>query len=129
MSLESQRRAIGTGNEQARLNIGKQLTNDLNRLVRPPTQKKQLADLAKRGALPAQTGKSVIDPKAAAGTGGGGIASPLSETDYSKREYWEDAIVSSDGLFKIPAIKKLVLTDADGVQAVVNLAKPVQPTA
>lgn len=126
MSLESDRRAIGTSNEQVRQNIGKQLTNDLNRLVRPQSQKKQLPALAKRGALPAQKGTSTYTPPAAAG-GGGGIASPLSETDYTKREYWENSIISSDGLFSIPAIKKLVLTDADGAQAIINLAKPVQP--
>jgi hypothetical protein len=126
MSLESDRRAIGTSNEQARQNIGKQLTNDLNRLVRPLSQKKQLPELPKRGPLPAQTGTSTYTAPAAVG-GGGGIASPLSETDYTKREYWENSIISSDGLFSIPAIKKLVLTDADGVQAIINLAKPVQP--
>ena len=122
MSLESERRSIGTSNEKTRQAIGKQITNDLNRLVRPTTTKKQLAELAKRGALPAKAGSSVYTAPAA--VGGGGIASPLTETDYSKREYWDSGLLSSDGLFSMPAIKKLVLTDAAGAEAVINLAEP-----
>lgn len=125
--INSERQATGAGMEAERRTIGRQITEDLNRLVMTPTQPKKLAPLEKRGALEAKTGQSVYDPKNAPRPGGGGIASPLTEPDYSKREYWPAGILSSDGLFQSPAIKVLKLTDADGAEVVINLAQPVTP--
>ncbi|MNR63363.1 hypothetical protein D3C85_1856560 [compost metagenome] len=56
--------------------------------------------------------------------GGAGIASPLTETDASAREYWPSGLRSSDGLFTLPAIKKMVLADANGSEVIIQLADP-----
>lgn len=125
--INSERQATGAGLEAERRTIGRQITEDLNRLVMTPTTPKKLTALEKRGALAAKTGLSVYDPNNAPRTGGGGIASPLTEPDYSTREYWPTGLLSSDGLFMSPAIKVLKLTDADGAEVVINLAQPVPP--
>jgi len=126
--LESSRRALGTSLEAERTGSGKQLTDDLNRLVDTKKKGSSLPALEKRGGVAAVTGVGVYNPKNAPSTAGG-IAGPLTEADYTQREYWEGALLSSDGLFSIPSIKKLVLTDANGASTIVNLAQPVQPAA
>lgn len=139
MSLESDRRKSGASALAERKSIGssisaermassQELGSDLSRLVAPKRQSTSLPLLEARGAVPATKGKGTYNPKNAPATGGG-IASPLTEVDYTKREYWVDGMQSSDGLFFLPSIKKLVLTDANGGEAVVNLAKPITPEA
>lgn len=126
--INSERAATGAAMGAERRTIGRQITEDLNRLVMTPTTPKKLAPLEKRGALPAQVGKGVYDPNKPATGGGGGIATPLTEPDYNNREYWPVGVLSSDGLFMLPAIKVLNLTDADGAAVVINLASPVPVT-
>jgi hypothetical protein len=139
MSLESDRRKSGASALAERKSIGssisadrmassQELGSDLSRLVAPKRQSTSLPVLQARGAVPATKGKGTYNPKNAPATGGG-IASPLTEADFTKREYWTNGLLSSDGLFTIPSIKKLVLTDANGGEAVINLAQPITPEA
>ena len=127
----AERRAIQTNNTNERR--GSSIQDDLNSLIRPEKQAAQLRTVEPRGAVPAQRGSgSYVPPKAGTGTGGVGIASPLTETSYTAREYWpEQTLLSSDGLlsFKVKPIKKIVQIDANATpQEVIQLfAEPVAP--
>lgn len=137
LSMEEQRRAIGKNNQDSRRAIGKanedsrrgtaQLVDDLNRLTVPTKEPRRLRTVQPRGSLPATRGTATNAPKPIASTGGGGIASPLTEPDYSVREFWAEGIVSSDGLFFMPAVKKIVMQDANGESATFEYAQPVSP--
>ena len=126
-NISAERQASGTSMEAERRTTGKQITSDLNRLVVAPTPPTQLAVLEKRGALPQRVGMGTYNAKNAPSSGGGGIATPLTEADYTNREYWASGLLSSDGLFTMPAIKVLNMTDADGAPLVINLAQPITP--
>ncbi|MBW5416106.1 MULTISPECIES: hypothetical protein [unclassified Pseudomonas] len=145
---EAARRAIGTNNEAERRAIGARIiaertgstVEDLNRLVNPATnQGKQLPAIEKRGAMAPLSGVGTYKPPAKTATAG--IASPLTEktkvgegTDeygtikkknIPDREWYPNGYLSSDGLFVLPAIKTLNLTDANGAEVVIKLADPV----
>lgn len=73
-------------------------------------------------AIPERSGSS-----APSGGSGKGIASPLTEVDYTGREWFaEKAITSTDGIFtlKLKPIKKLTMTDALGNVVVFNFKSP-----
>ncbi len=55
---------------------------------------------------------------------GGGIASPLTETAFVDREFYESGWKTTDGLFTLPAIKKLVMKDALKNEVVLNFKEP-----
>jgi hypothetical protein len=128
MSLESERRSSGAQLEVQRRSTGRQIADDINRLVEPTRKSTALPVLEKRGTLEAKKGKGVYDP-ANVPKSGGGIASPLTETDFTKRVYWPGGELSSDGLFNFPTLKTLTMTDNDGAEVIINLAQPVTPTA
>lgn len=71
-------------------------------------------------AIPARTGSS--GPLSA---GTAGIASPLTETGFADREFYATGWKSSDGLFTLPAIKKISMTDDLGRPVVLNFSEPV----
>lgn len=98
----------------------------LNRAVKPEHKPKVLPPLPAKGAIGVQVGIGEWKGGGAA-AGGGGIASPLTEADASTREYWPDGLRSSDGLFVLPAIKTLNMTDASGAEVVIQLANPDTP--
>ena len=140
MSLADERRAIragitasrqGTG-EAERKATGKRLeaerrgtavVEDLNRLVQQPAPRRTLRPVAPVGALAPATGRGNYTPPPA--PTGGGIASPLEETDVTLRTYWPNGYVSSDGLFTLPAPRKIMMIDADGAEVEFNYADPV----
>ena len=74
-------------------------------------------------AIPARAGTG----KPAATSGGGAIASPLTEPSYAAR-LWHPAttIYSSDGLFSATRtpLKQITMTDANGATVVLNFAAP-----
>lgn len=70
-------------------------------------------------AIPARSGSA--GPVA---TPGAGIASPLTEGDFSNREFHASGWKSTDGLITLPAIKKVIMTDAVGSVVVFNFAAP-----
>lgn len=74
-------------------------------------------------AIPLRSGSS----GPIAGTGAGGIASPLTENDYSMRTFFaEKNVTDSSGLLvlKIKPIKSMRLTDANNALVDVNFAAP-----
>lgn len=82
----------------------------------------QLGAMPVRGVAQAVTSAKQL---ASPGSGGGaGIASPLTETDVSKREYYAQGWITADGLFHLPALKKLVMQDANGAEVVILLEHP-----
>ncbi|WP_271103413.1 hypothetical protein [Pseudomonas tohonis] len=85
-----------------------------------PEGRKSLNVLEPRGAL---SGKrvSIAYTKPKTGTGGG-IASPLIETNGALRTWWPNGPISTDGLIVFPAIKALKLQDANGAMVDVQLA-------
>lgn len=70
-------------------------------------------------AIPARSGSA--GPVA---TPGAGIASPLTETAFADREFYATGWKTTDGLFTLPAIKKVIMTDAVGSVVVFNFAAP-----
>lgn len=135
-SLEQQRRAIGTamtarrgtGEQMAARRNGRKAVEDINSLVSPASQRKTLTTLDPRGRLEAKQGRGDYTDTRPNQAGGTGVAWPLVESDYDARTYHASGLASSDGLFTIPAIDKLVLTDAEGRTGEVRLAEPPAPT-
>ena len=133
------RAAIGTTSVGTRADIGAnrseiganrseigdhKTVEQLRALARQPKARATLTPRPALGAIPARTGVGL--PEAS-----GGIASPLVETDYLKREYYEmpQMVTSSDGLFVIEqqAIKRVYMLDANGAEVVLEFAEPKQP--
>ena len=126
-SMQASRRAIADANYLHR--AGQQVANDINRLTNPQAPRKTLRPIAPVGALPPTRGRGVY--KAPPAGAGGGIASPLTENLVGSggklvpdREYWPAGMTSSDGLFVLPAIKTLNLTDANGAEVQIMLGNP-----
>lgn len=124
---QAERQAIGAAMEANRR--GQQVAEDINSLTRAQPQRKTLRPIALVGALPPTRGRGVY--KAPPAGAGGGIASPLTENVVSSggklvpdREYWPAGMTSSDGLFVLPAIKTLNLTDANGAEVQIMLGNP-----
>lgn len=109
--------------EQQRQAIGQRIRDGLNRSVMPERKQKTLPPLPPKGALAVMVGVGEWRGGGEA-SGGGGIASPLTEPDASNREYWPGGLTSSDGLFVLPAIKTLNLVDANGAAVQIQLANP-----
>ena len=120
-SLEQQRRAGGAA--MAARRRGQATVDDINSLVKLPATKSKLAPIEPRGGLAAKQGRGDYMEPRPGGTAAG-VAWPLTEQNYSQRVYWPKGEASSDGLFFFPAIRTLVLTDADGRTGSVNLAEP-----
>lgn len=133
-SLEEQRRAIGTamtasrgtGDQMAARRNGRKAVDDINSLVSPASQRKTLTTLDPRGRLEAKQGRGdYVEPV----TGGGGIASPLTELDYLDRLHWDErTITSSDGLlsFRVKPIKQITQQDDNGDEVLQRFAEPVE---
>lgn len=117
-----------TGRSVAEHRTGRAVVDDINRLTNTQAPRKTLRPVVPLGSLPASRGRGQYKPPAASS---GGIASPLVENtvlvngvSVADRTYWASGLVSSDGLFVLPAIKTLNLTDANGAAVQVQLAAP-----
>ena len=126
MSLADERRAIRNGVAASRASTFK---SDLNALESSRRKSGGLLALERRGARVATKGRGSWNPANVPSTGGGGgIASPLTETSYAAREFWGDHyFLTSDGFFahQLQPVKKLVMQDANGNPVVQQLAEPV----
>jgi len=117
--IEAERRAIG--NRMVEERTGKSVADDLNRLTTPQQQRRSLPTVPTVGAVPAGKGRGEYVPKAATTAG---IASPISEPDYTARAWWPGGIPSTDGLLMLPAAKTIVMSDANGAEVMFEYAEP-----
>lgn len=124
-AMQDSRRAGGDAMIERR--TGKSQVDEINSVVVLPKARKTLKAISPRGPLPAQTSPGTDTPNPARNTGGGGLASPLTEPSFAAREFWPTGLVSSDGLFFLPAEKKVVMQDAEGSPAVFEYANPAPP--
>ncbi|MGF6692649.1 hypothetical protein M2318_002721 [Metapseudomonas resinovorans] len=125
MTLAQERAATRAGITAARTST---LRRDLNSLETQRRQIRELVTLERRGLRPATKGRGTWDPnKPTIGGGGGGIASPLTETVYAARTFWPEAILqSTDGLlsFKVKPIKEITQTDDNDLEVKQVFANP-----
>lgn len=122
--LPADRRAIGAAIVAERR--GTSVAEDINSLVQPARQRRTLRTVAPVGALPATRGRAnYVPPSVVPEAGGVGIASPVVEQSYAAREYWPNGWPSNDGLLLLPAIKRVVMTDANGAEVIFDYAEPV----
>ncbi len=122
-SIGDGRRASGQANIDARRASGKAMRDDMRALAEDSPEKLKLPDIAPRGSMPSQ--RSVASFVMPIGRSGGGIASPLTEPSFAAREYYATGTRSSDGLFFIPAIKTLVMLDANEDEVKLQFAEQV----
>lgn len=105
--------------------MAKDLTEALRSLTEASGQTsrvdKALPERPNPPAIPARTGSAgpVATP------GAGGIASPLTETDFADREFYATGWKTTDGLFTMPAIKKIKFLDANSQEVVFDFKEPV----
>ena len=119
------RRQIGADNKNARQASGRAMRDDMRALSETPKVREPLPVVPKRGSMDAARGRGIWSG-AEPSTGGGGIASPLTETPDA-REYYASGVKSSDGLFFIPAIKTMIMRDADNELIPIYFAEPSEP--
>lgn len=122
-SAAAARRAIGE--DMVKRRTGRDEVDDINAVIKQRRQRSALPALEARGGVPAQTGTGNYTAPPAASAG---LASPVTEPSFAAREYWPTGLVSSDGLFFLPAPKKIVMQDANGAEAVFEYAEPVVPS-
>ncbi|WP_448681361.1 hypothetical protein [Pseudomonas nicosulfuronedens] len=122
------RRGIGAANEAARRaggasmeaqRRGTSVIDDLNSVVVPVQQGRQLPTIEARGSRPAARG--VADYQAPAAGKGGGIASPLTvqSVTYAEQPQWVETVDGS-GLFRVKTISSIQMVDADGNPVVIS---------
>lgn len=102
--------------------MSKDLTDALRALMEQP-EANVVPALVPRGAAPRSIASAA--PAASPKSGGGGIASPLTEASYAARTHWTDkTILTSDGVWalKIKPIKSITFTDPDSNPVVLNFA-------
>lgn len=82
--------------------------------------------------VPHEPRQSIAGGRAKSTPSGGsdtaGIASPLTEPDINAREYHGTPLTSSDGLFTMPSVKKVVMEDANGREVVLQYDDPANLT-
>lgn len=104
-----------------------QLVDDLKALIKADARIKAGLPPAKaRDEIPAARGVGLATAASKASGGGGGIASPLDETEGSRLYYAERYKTSTDGLFTIAWAPTMVtvFTDANGAEVEVWYADP-----
>jgi hypothetical protein len=104
--------------------MSKDLTEALHELtgIKDDPGRPQLPAPRPRGAAPHATGAALLP----GGTGGNGSApgATLTEKDVTLREYWPNGWRSSDGLFVLPAIKRLALFTDNEDTTIIHFAQP-----
>lgn len=103
----------------------RRLQEYLNTLIDQGRDREGLPELPPRDALPG--GKGLATPS---GGVGGGITSPLEESDAGTRQYHPPGqITSSDGLFvlELEPIKQMEMRDGDGNDVTLIFDDPLTP--
>lgn len=119
------------------LDISQKVRTDLRDVAGGAGRRKAgLEEVQPRGPVPPRRG--IGEPRQAEAVGGGGIASPLTEKTREEggvqvpdRDYWPSTFFStSDGLllFEFRPTSVWRLTDADGGDVTINVARPRSAT-
>ena len=122
LTNEQKRQQSGRNMEESRRASGRKMRDDMRALAENNRLERTLPVLPVRGKQPAKRGSAVWSGGAPSSGGGGGIASPLTETNYDDREYYDSVMLTSDFLvaIEIKPLKKLTMSDADGNPVVLN---------
>lgn len=99
--------------------MSKDLTDALRKLTERSTP--AVANQAPQRGAASRVISAAPPPGAGAGRGG---MSDLTEQSVAAREYWPTAWRTTDGLFEFPAIKKVVMRDAENTEISLNFASP-----
>ena len=123
LTNEQKRQQSGRAMEEARRASGRKMRDDMRALAENNRLERTLPVLPVRGKEPAKRGSAVWTGGAPSSGGGGGIASPLTETNFFDREYYEGVYLTGDFLtaVEINPLKKIIFKDADGNDVVLNL--------
>lgn len=110
------------GNEFSDLPFSaEQIQRDLGKLQTPEAPVKPLPPAATPAPIADKTALAKNTPSAS----GGGISSPLAETNLADRTYHDGKyITTGDGLFAWPAVKSMKFKDASGRDVVIQFAAP-----
>lgn len=100
--------------------MSKDLTEALRALMESSDQPAPEAPKTRGSAPPAKSASALIGKAS-----GGGVASPLTELNFTLREYHTTSYRTTDGLFAFPALKKLKMTDANNEPVELIFAAPV----
>lgn len=104
--------------------MDRKIKESINQLVDIKRPDSRLEPVPRAAPIAKQRGMASIPAPVVQSGGGGGIAGPLVETDVALRQYHETGLVSSDGLFFLPAIKRVVMEDADNQTVAFEYAAP-----
>lgn len=101
--------------------MDKDLTEALHRLTEQERQRPVDAP-KERGAAPRVV--SAASPGLGTAGGGGGISAAYTEASAASRTYWPAGWQTTDGIFTLPAIKSVQMTDASGSPTLFSYAEP-----
>lgn len=128
LTNEQKRQQSGRNMEESRRASGRKMRDDMRALAENNRLERTLPVLPVRGNQPAKRGSALWQGGAPASSGGGGIASPLTETSFSDRTYYDNKyIFSGDFLMglEIRAVKEIVMKDANQASVVLTFKEPV----
>ncbi len=125
--MERNRQQSGRDMEESRRASGRKMRDDMRALAENNRLERKLPVLAPRGATAAKRGNASWTGGVAT-SGGGGIDSPLTETDGTRIYYDEVKMTVSNTFleaFEIRMLKTLVMTDRGGTPVVLNFSDVV----
>ena len=125
--MERNRQQRGRDMEEARRASGRAMRDDMRALAENNRKERTLPVLTPRGATPAKRGNANW-LGGGASSGGGGIDSPLTETDGTRIYYTTPTMKVSNTFleaFEIRMLKTLVMTDKGGAPVVLNFSDVV----
>ena len=126
LTNEQKRQQSGRDMEEARRASGRKMRDDMRALAENNRRERTLPVLPVRGKQPAKRGSAVW--QGAPSSGGGGIDSPLTETDGARIYYDEVKMKVSNTFleaFEIRMLKTLTMTDKSGAPVVLNFSDVV----
>lgn len=126
--MERNRQQSGRDMEEARRASGRKMRDDMRALAENNRLERTLPVLPVRGKQSAKRGSAVWQGGAPSSGGGGGIDSPLTETDGTRIYYDEVKMKVSNTFleaFEIRMLKTLTMTDKSGAPVVLNFSDVV----
>lgn len=84
------------------------MTEALRQMMEQSSETNVVKSPAARGAAPPVKSAAIMQPSS---SGSGSLASPLTEQSFAAREYYPTGWTTTDGLFTMPAIKKVIFAD------------------